>query len=141
MAPRGRGEPMLIKKLFARRPVLAALACLATLCAAVVLAAGLADPDRGRTASGARRSESTYVAMRDGVRLAVRVRLPRDLAAGERVPAVLETTRYGTEYEPRFLLRALLNLGILDMTKPHEAAFLESRYALVYVDARGSGAS
>ena len=37
---------------------------------------------------------SSYVTMRDGVKIAVDVCLPSDLAAGERLPAIVHQTRY-----------------------------------------------
>ncbi|MGE5677757.1 MAG: CocE/NonD family hydrolase, partial [Pseudomonadota bacterium] len=86
--------------------------------------------------------QSTYVEMKDGTRLAVRYILPSGTERGEKVPAVMETTRYVTEYKKTFLLNALLNLKIARLApETTKTVFLEAGYAIVEVDARGSGAS
>lgn len=85
---------------------------------------------------------STYVTMRDGIKIAVRVILPVGLKDGEKVPAIMESTRYCTQYKRSFLLNALVNLKIAKEIPPATIVrFLESGYAFVAVDARGSGAS
>lgn len=69
-----------------------------------------------------------YVPMRDGVRIAVDVWLPAGLLADERIGTVVRATRYH---------RAKAHEGVTD-----EARFWTERgYALVLIDARGSGAS
>lgn len=65
---------------------------------------------------------SLYVPMRDGVRLAVDVRLPVGWNPGERVPAILRSTRYWR-------------------TSSHPDPFLGAGYASVVADVRGTGAS
>jgi putative CocE/NonD family hydrolase len=61
---------------------------------------------------------------------------------GECIPAVLETTRYGTEYKYSFILKSLINLGIAHDPPPAIVEeLMKSKYAYVAVDARGSGAS
>lgn len=109
----------------------------------VILAAGLVPRPVPKTAGGAPRFSSAYVAMRDGVRLAVRVALPESMAMAGRVPAVLEVTRYGTESRPSFLLNVLLNLKIAKVAREGavDGAFTNAGFAFVAVDARGSGAS
>jgi len=85
---------------------------------------------------------STYVTMKDGTKLAVRYTLPANMKVGERVPAIMETTRYITETKKSFLLNALLNLKIAKLAPTTtKTTFIESGYAFVEVDARGSGAS
>lgn len=86
--------------------------------------------------------QSTYVEMKDGTRLAVRYILPSGAEQGKKVPAIMETTRYVTEYKKTFLLNALLNLKIARLApETAKTVFLEEGYAVVEVDARGSGAS
>ncbi|MBM3290607.1 MAG: hypothetical protein FJY92_10690, partial [Candidatus Hydrogenedentes bacterium] len=51
------------------------------------------------------RNEARYLAMRDGVRIAVDVWYPADLAAGERVPTVMRSTRYWRAMELGFASR------------------------------------
>lgn len=73
-------------------------------------------------------TRTAYVRMRDGVRLAVDVYLPRDLAAGARVPALLRQTRYWRAREGGAAG------GI-------EKFFVTHGYAVVTADVRGTGAS
>ena len=66
-----------------------------------------------------------YLPMRDGVKIAVQVVLPKDLPADQKLPAVMVMTRYW---------RARQNDG--------PGTFMPSHgYATVFVDARGTGAS
>ncbi len=89
---------------------------------------------------GARKS--VYVTMEDGTKIAVRYTLPAGMKKDEKVPAVMESTRYGTERKRSFLLNALMNLKIAKEIPPATIVkLLESKYAFVAVDARGSGAS
>ncbi len=71
---------------------------------------------------------SVYVPMKDGVRLAVDVFLPNDLAAGTKLPTILVSTRYwrAAEGQPAGQM---------------EQFFLSRGYAYVYADVRGTGAS
>jgi uncharacterized protein len=80
--------------------------------------------------------ESLYLTMRDGVRLAVDVYLPRGLHPEERVPTLIEQTRYHRAMDYRW------PLGRNVPDAPGYAGFFASRgYAYIIVDARGSGAS
>ncbi len=78
---------------------------------------------------------SHYIPMRDGTRIAADVYLPQNHRPGQRLPALLELTRYWragvdpTTGIPRPSLNAL------------DRYFLDHGYALVTVDVRGSGAS
>ncbi len=76
---------------------------------------------------------SLYVPMRDGVRLAVDLFLPADLAAGTRLPALVEQTRYQRSYK--------WAADSLDRVPSGLAWFVERGYAFLIVDVRGSGAS
>jgi len=76
-----------------------------------------------------------YVQVRDGVRLAVDVNLPPGREGGDTHPALLELTRYGRSREDPETGQAIPSLGPLDRF------FLDHGYAVVKVDARGSGAS
>ena len=79
---------------------------------------------------------SQYVTMRDGVRLAVDVYLPEGLAAGTRLPTILEQTRYHRSLEPK--------PGAPEsVTAPRQriADFVTRGYAYAVADVRGSGAS
>ena len=78
---------------------------------------------------------SQYITTRDGTRLAVDVHLPSARAAGERLPALLELTRYWRASEDATTGVRRPSLGSLDRF------FLQNGYAVLKVDARGSGAS
>lgn len=68
---------------------------------------------------------SVYLTMRDGVKIAIDVVLPKPLVAGAKVPAIMHMTRYWRSNQA---------------DKP--APFFPSHgYAQVFVDARGTGAS
>jgi uncharacterized protein len=73
-------------------------------------------------------NSSLYVPMRDGVRLALEVLLPKDLPPNTKIPAILRITRYG---------RAPVNGSI----PPADRFFAERGYARISVDERGTGAS
>jgi putative CocE/NonD family hydrolase len=97
---------------------------------------------RPATHAASRRPASQYVAMRDGVRLAVDLYLPThgaDAAPGEGLPAIVVFT----PYYRRFALKS----GAPPATEPSISAgryrdfFVPRGYALVVVDVRGTGAS
>ncbi len=84
---------------------------------------------------------SRYLTMRDGVRIAVDVCLPRGYGA-RRLPTILRQTRYFRRFRVHPLLRRLLGQGTLDpMNAPMRSLMTSRGYAWVDVDARGSGAS
>lgn len=89
-----------------------------------------APPYRGFTAPQYKETtvQSLYVQMRDGVKLAVDVILPKELPASARVPAIIEQTRYW---------RAPKGQG----PNSHQRFFASHGYAVVSVDVRGTGAS
>ncbi len=80
-------------------------------------------------------THSVYVAMSDGVKLAVDVHLPADRAPEAKLPALLELTRYWRATEDPRTGKVIGSLRAVDH------AFLKNGYALVKVDVRGSGAS
>jgi len=125
----------------------------ATLALALLLAilgcAGGGDAAQDTPARYARSAEyagvartSHYVTMRDGVRLAVDVVLPRDLPAGARIPALLYQGRYWRSVAlrgpARFTSDDVEHHGQLG---PFKGFFVERGYAWIDVDTRGSGAS
>lgn len=71
-------------------------------------------------------TESIYVPMHDGTKLAVDVYLPSGKGSGGKFPSIFIDTRYGRQWE---------------MPHRRPAFFLEHGYAMVIVDARGTGAS
>ncbi|MBX3187667.1 MAG: CocE/NonD family hydrolase [Labilithrix sp.] len=85
---------------------------------------------------------SRYLIMRDGVRIAIDVCLPRGLPPGARVPAIVRQTRYFRRFLVRKRARAFMSEATFDpMNAPMRALFTSRGYAWVDVDARGSGAS
>ncbi len=81
------------------------------------------------------RNQALYVTMRDGVRIAIDVWLPESLEAGEKIPTLMHATRYW---------RAMQHASgrVEDDNRYDEANRVNAAgYALVLVDARGSGAS
>lgn len=84
---------------------------------------------------GGHARDSSYLTMRDGVRIAVDVYLPKGLAEGVKAPAILRATRYWRRWD----LRAPFSwfMGGHPLTE----MFTRRGYAVVHVDARGSGAS
>jgi len=68
---------------------------------------------------------SFYLTMRDGVKIAVTLVLPKDLPADQKIPAIMNMTRYWRAQQGG---------------EPN--AFIPAHgYAMVFVDARGTGAS
>ena len=98
--------------------------------------AGPAPRYRGST------TQSSYITMRDGVRLAADVTLPRNLPPETRLPALLSQTRYWRAMELRAPFKWFLKPSALDPHFRDFTPFFVSRgYALVQVDVRGTGAS
>ncbi len=72
--------------------------------------------------------QSLYLTMRDGVKIAADVVLPKGLPAGARIPAIVEQTRYWRARKGQ---------------KPndYQRFFASHGYAVIWVDVRGTGAS
>ncbi len=79
---------------------------------------------------------SRYLTMRDGVKIAVDLYLPKGLAPGRKIPAILEQSRYGR----RIRLRRPLS-WLADTSPPYARFFAKHGYAWVEIDVRGSSAS
>lgn len=81
------------------------------------------------------RNQSLYVEMRDGVKIAIDVWLPETLKEGETIPTLMHATRYWRAMEHT-------SGRYEDDNRYEEAQSINAEgYALVLVDARGSGAS
>ncbi len=95
-------------------------------------AAGISTPRYG----GVER-RSRYITLKDGVRLALDIYVPKGLEeAGPRLPTILEQTRYNRSYEFQPEVRDKADLPSQKVTE-----FVTRGYAYVVVDVRGSGAS
>lgn len=79
---------------------------------------------------------SQYLTMRDGVRLAVDIYLPKNLKNGEKLPTILMQTRYWRYIDLRWLASAFADFPPKEITR-----IIENGYAIVRLDARGTGAS
>jgi hypothetical protein len=110
----------------------------------LLTAAAAAKPAEGRPRTGSPQSSSLYVKMHDGVEIAVSLYLPKDRKANDRVPVLMRTTRYWREPQKTRMLNMLLALHLARpsfVTDPQVKYFNERRFAVLLVDARGSGAS
>jgi uncharacterized protein len=115
-----------------------------TLGAATVVVSGVITQVAGeeKLPGGQSRNTAVYVKMPDGIRIAVDIWLPANYKAGQKLPAIINSTRYWRGVQPTFLGRALMGLGVL----PNDAGdfvngFGKTGYVIIQTDARGSGAS
>lgn len=84
--------------------------------------------------------ESTYLTMRDGVKIAVDVYMPRDVKKGKQYPVIFHQTRYWR----RMKLKWPYNWIAGDFVGAYGKMFrklLSNEYVVVNVDTRGTGAS
>jgi uncharacterized protein len=128
-----------------KRIVLGLIGLAALVASAIAILAALTSlPGEEKTPAGVRRDTAWYVKMRDGVQIATDVWLPRDYQAGQRLPVLLRTTRYGRDGQFGWAYRLAV---VLKQADPHgpgdeQTDYLNRRHFVVVVaDARGSGAS
>ncbi len=126
--------------------IVVGLAGLAGLTASVlaVLATVTKLPGEEKTPAGVRRDMALYIKMRDGVQIAADVWLPQDYQAGQRLPVLFRTTRYGRDGQFGWAYRLAVALKQADPHGPgdEQTDYLNRRHFIVMVaDARGSGAS
>ncbi len=85
--------------------------------------------------------QSRYFEMPDGVQIAVDIFLPKKLKEGEVIPIILYLTRYVRSVQTKWFIRWLKN-NVPGQVKEDEVKYFTTHgYAVVIVDARGSGAS
>ncbi|RJP15303.1 MAG: CocE/NonD family hydrolase [Candidatus Abyssobacteria bacterium SURF_5] len=84
-------------------------------------------------------TSSFYLTMRDGVKIAVDLHLPKGLPDGEKIPTIIYQTRYIRSLEYRWPFSLLI--GTPNEVTRSQKFFTSYGYAWVSVDARGSGAS
>ena len=83
--------------------------------------------------------DSTYITVRDGVKIAATLCFPKGLASDTKIPTVLTQTRYWRAMELRIPFRWILDSMVPNAPNPE---VVTSRgYALIYTDVRGTGAS
>jgi len=86
------------------------------------------------------KTSSFYVTMRDGVKIAVDLHLPKGLGQGKKIPTILNQTRYVRRVEYRWPFN-LFNEESWGGDADDIRLFVSYGYAWGKVDARGSGAS
>jgi putative CocE/NonD family hydrolase len=91
---------------------------------------GLREPEYKKVTA-----QSLYVTMRDGVKIAIDVARPRGLPPEAKIPAIIRQTRYWRAIDFRW------PLSWTRRTNNFKRFFTSYGYALVLIDARGSGAS
>lgn len=84
---------------------------------------------------------SYYVPMRDSIKLAVDVYLPKKLEAGKKVPTILYLTRYVRAVQAKFPFNLIVDPVLTTVSEDEVKLFTSYGYACVIVDVRGTGAS
>src|SRR5579859_1971132 len=110
----------------------------------LMLALRVKFPGEETVPAGFKRDQAVYLVMRDGVEIAVDVWLPPNLQKGERVPCLMRSTRYWRAEQIRWGARVMVALHLMRSEEPFSSLnlfFNDRRFAVVLVDARGSGAS
>ncbi len=116
------------------------LTCVGVLVAAVLWQA----PGEESTPAGIQRNSSYYIDMPDGARIAADLWLPANLEIDQRIPAVVEGTRYWRNMGLTFPGRVAAMFGVeLPGVEPdgYNAFFPAHGYAMLTIDVRGTGAS
>jgi uncharacterized protein len=109
--------------------------------ALAILAAVTKLPGEEKTPAGLRRDTALYIRMHDGEQIAADVWLPQAYQAGQRLPTLLRTTRYGRDGQFGWAYRLAV---AFKQTDPHDEQtdYLNERhFVVVLADTRGSGAS
>ncbi|MFN8284112.1 MAG: CocE/NonD family hydrolase [Chitinophagales bacterium] len=84
---------------------------------------------------------SEYLEMRDGIKLATDIFLPKKLEHDKKIPAILYLTRYVRSFETKFPFSILAKTLFGQISKKEILFFTSYGYAVVVVDVRGTGAS
>ncbi len=80
-----------------------------------------------------------YIQMRDDVKIAATICLPKGLANGTKIPTLLFQTRYWRSSKLRIPFRWIFRETLINSPTPR--LFTNRGYAVVYTDVRGCGAS
>ncbi len=126
------------------RKLAVALLCIITAALSIFFVSALVTilPGERMVPAGMKRNTAVYVTMRDGVKIAVDIWVPEDLKLGEKLPVVTEMTRYWRAGAVGWAGRGAYGLGLNDIRVPFEARhFNPKRFAILYIDSRGTGAS
>ncbi|MHA2400125.1 MAG: CocE/NonD family hydrolase [Promethearchaeota archaeon] len=84
-------------------------------------------------------TSNVYIPMRDGVKIAATICLPKGLTSEDKLPTLLYQTRYWRAEKLRIPFRWVLTEVYAHTPTPE--LFTKRGYAIVYVDVRGCGAS
>ena len=84
--------------------------------------------------------KSFYLTMRDSTKLAVDLYLPKGLKESDKIPCIVHQTRYWRRPQIRFPFNLFTN-GLIGRTADMIKVFISNGYAIINLDARGSGAS
>jgi predicted acyl esterase len=130
-------------RLFKRlgRGAVALVVAIIALGAITVAGAGVIYKRKAHGPADSGRDFSVYLRMADGVRIAVDVALPKGLSREEKIPALVKGTPYWRAPQLSFLGGAAAELGLLRFGEPDVPLLNARGYAVVTVDARGTGAS
>lgn len=86
------------------------------------------------------KTTSFYITMRDGVKIAVSLHLPKDFKKGEKLPTIFHQTRYWRSMDLRWPV-SMFSSRFVDMYDQMVKVLVLNRYAVVNIDVRGTGAS
>ena len=81
-----------------------------------------------------------YLTMRDSIKIAIDLYLPKDLEEGVQIPTLLHQTRYWRSPDLRWPFSMFTN-GLIGPMGKAITEIVESGYAVINIDSRGSGAS
>ncbi len=82
---------------------------------------------------------TTYLALDSRTQIWISAWLPEDLESGQRIPTVIETSRYLEEYDPGWLYQVLQTWGLqADLNQGPAARFTTRGYAFVRIQSPGS---
>lgn len=85
---------------------------------------------------------SIYLPMRDGVKIALEVVLPKNIQPVDKIPTLLSQTRYWRTMELNPPFKWIISPDMVDIrNRGFQSFFTGHGYALVYADVRGTGAS
>lgn len=84
---------------------------------------------------------SDYLKMRDGIKLAADICLPKKLENEKKIPTILYLTRYVRSFAVNFPFNLLSKTLFGQVTKKEIEFFTSYGYAVVIIDVRGTGAS
>ena len=109
--------------------------------AGTMFIAGALAPDmrKALTPAGFPVNQDRYIRLENGESVWISVWLPENLKTGEKIPALVETSRYGQQLEAGWLYRAFQTLlGKPDINKRQIQWILDRGYTSVWIQSPGS---